>query len=81
MEVAAYEGVVDHGVIRLTGDVLLPDQTRVFIVVPVPLAGRDVRTLVHIASPRLAHPEQAADFVKEVIEDDVEDDTDDELRP
>lgn len=33
------------------------------------LSERDPNLAVHIASPRLVHPEQAKDFEKQVIED------------
>jgi hypothetical protein len=59
------EGVVERGQIKLNSDVLLPDGTKVYIVIPdieVKEAG------AHLHSPRLAHPEQAADFEMEVVE-------------
>jgi hypothetical protein len=64
MKVAAFEGVVDHGRIRLTPEVSLPEKTRVYVVVPVERRGTP-----RILSPRLVHPEQASDFEKEIIED------------
>jgi len=64
MAVSTLEGIVENGCIRLRGNVMLPDNTRVYVVVPdfeaVPQA--------HVYSPRLAHPEQAADFAKQVVE-------------
>ncbi len=64
MSVMTLEAVVEHGLIRLPDNVRLPDQTKVYVVVP----GLEVEQVVRIASPRLARPEQAADFVLEVIE-------------
>jgi hypothetical protein len=64
MNVMAFEGVVDNGQIRLNAEVRLPDKTRVYIIVPEMAA----KKVVHIYSPRLAHPEQAKDFKMEVIE-------------
>lgn len=65
MKVATYEATVENGQIRLTQPVNLPEQTKVYVVVPgVPDVPR-----YHIASPRLARPESAADFVKEVTEE------------
>ena len=65
MSVVALEGVVEHNQIRLTGNVRLPDNTKVYVIVP----GVQVEQVAHIFSPRLAHPEQAADFKMEVVEE------------
>ena len=65
MKVAAFEGVVDHGRIRLTPEVPLPERTRVYVVVP----DGESRKTSQILSPRLVHPEQASDFEKELVED------------
>jgi hypothetical protein len=65
MGAATFEGVVEEGRIKLNSGVRLPDGTRVYIVVPeVELEEKGVR----LHSPRLAHPEQAADFEMEVVE-------------
>lgn len=59
------EGVVENGQIKINSDVRLPDGTKVYMVIP------DVElenTLTHLRSPRLARPEQAADFEMEVVE-------------
>ncbi len=64
MSVIALEGVVDHGVVRLTEEVTLPQGARVYVVVPDSMAA----AVAHIRSPRLAHPEQAADFRMDVTE-------------
>ncbi len=63
MGVITFEGVVDKGQIRLKTNVRLPDQAKVYVMIPDLEIHR-----VHLASPRLVHPEQAADFRKEVIE-------------
>ncbi len=65
MRVATYEAVVENGQIRLPLDLRLPENTKVYVVVP----GAEVRPVPHIASPRLVHPEQAKDFVLSVQED------------
>ena len=65
MSVVTLEGVVEHNQIRLTGNVRLPDNTKVYVIVP----GVQVERVAHMFSPRLAHPEQAADFKMEVIEE------------
>ena len=63
MGVVTFEGLVDKGKIRLKTNIRLPERTRVYVVVP-DLEIKQVR----IVSPRLVHPEQAADFRKEMIE-------------
>lgn len=66
MRVTTFEGFVENGQVRLPGDVRLPEKARVYVVVP----EAEVKSVAFIGSPRLAHPEQAADFAKEVVEDD-----------
>jgi len=65
MKVTSFEATVENGVIKLPEHVQLPDKTRVYVVIP----GVDVQPAYYVGSPRLVHPEQAADFVKEVIEE------------
>lgn len=65
MSVMALEGIVEDGQIRLSTNVKLPDGTRVYIIVP----EIQVRTVSRIYSPRLAHRDDAADFVLEVVEE------------
>jgi len=67
MPMTAVEGIVENGRIRLREDVSLPENTRVFVIIdgfagPAGVASASVR------SPRLAHPEQAKDFHKQVVE-------------
>jgi len=64
MSVIAVEGVVDHGVVRLREEVSLPEGTKVYVIVPEPV----VAAAAHIRTPRLANPEQAADFRMDVSE-------------
>jgi hypothetical protein len=64
MSVMALEGIVKNGQIRLVTDLALPENTKVFIVIP----EVQLPSQVHIFSPRLAHPEQAPDFRLEVEE-------------
>ena len=68
MSIVTIEGVVEHGQIRLKNDVHLPDNTKVYVVVPSMQVER-VEQVAHVVSPRLAHPEQAADFKLEVVEE------------
>lgn len=65
MKVETFQGTVENGQIRLPPDVHLPEKATVYVVVP----GVEVPQTSYIGSPRLAHPEQAADFKKEVVED------------
>lgn len=64
MPVVTLEGFVQDGQIRLSIDTPLPERAKVYVVIPefVPPSS------LHLRSPRLAQPEQAADFVKQVIE-------------
>jgi hypothetical protein len=64
MSIFTVEGIVEKGVVRLKAGVHLPDHTKVLVVVP----GIEVEPAARIMSPRLAYPEQAADFVMEVGE-------------
>lgn len=65
MQVTAFEGVIEDGQIRLKANVTLPEKTKVYVVIP----GFETRETIHVYSPRLAHPEQAVDFTKEVIKE------------
>lgn len=64
MAVLTFEGIVEHGQIRLPDSVTLPERTKVYVVIP------DVASAprAQVRSPHLAHPEQAADFAKQMIE-------------
>jgi hypothetical protein len=64
MAILTLEGIVENGQIRLRDNVILPEHTKAYVVIP------DVETALqaHVYSPRLVHPEQAADFAKQVIE-------------
>lgn len=63
-----YEAIVERGVIRLVDDVRLPEHTKVYVLVP---EGSE-KPGYRIGSPRLVHPEQATDFVKEVVEEEFD---------
>jgi hypothetical protein len=67
MKVVTYEGIVENGCVRVPDGVQLPEQAKVYVVVP-GAYDSGVRRAAHVPSPRLAHPEQAQDFVKEVLE-------------
>ena len=62
MKVATYEATVENGQIKLSEPVRLPERAKVYVVVP----GVEEAPRFHLANPRLARPEQAVDFVKEV---------------
>ena len=62
MTILTVEAIVEHGQIRLPANVRLPDKAKVYVLVP----GVPSEPAARIASPRLAHPEQAADFAMEV---------------
>lgn len=64
-KLATYEGVVENGHVTLPPNVSIPDQTRVYVLVP----DADAQRTHYIASPRLVHREQARDFELEVIEE------------
>jgi predicted DNA-binding antitoxin AbrB/MazE fold protein len=63
MSVTTLEAIVEDGQIKLLHPLRLPEKTRVYVVVP----GLEAPAKIVIRSPRLAHPEQAAHFVKEII--------------
>jgi hypothetical protein len=67
MSVVSFEGIVENGQIRLEDGVRLPENTRVYVLVP----GVQVTPTAQLRSPRLAHPEQAADFTMEIVEPDA----------
>jgi hypothetical protein len=65
MRVTTYESIVENGQIRFLDAVSLPERARVYVVVP----GIEEVSRYYLRSPRLMHPEQAAEFAKEVIEE------------
>ena len=64
MAILTVEGIVENGQIRLRDPVALPEHAKVYVVIP------DTETVpfARAYSPRLVHPEQAADFTKQVVE-------------
>lgn len=65
MRVTTVEGTVENGQVKLPADVCLPEHAKVYVVCP----GLEERAMPYLGSPRLARPEQAADFEKEVSEE------------
>lgn len=64
MAILTVEGIVENGQIRLRDPVALPEHAKVYVVIP----DTETAPLARAYSPRLVHPEQAADFTKQVIE-------------
>ncbi len=65
MKVVTYEGVVENGSIRLPPGTVLPEKAKVYVILP----GKKVERTIHIRSPRLADPAQAARLELEVFEE------------
>jgi hypothetical protein len=74
MKVIAFEGVVENGCIKVPADISVPENTKVYIVVPT-FSDEGVKQTFHIRSPRLVNPEDASAFIMEVS------DINDESRP
>ena len=64
MSIATFEGTVESGRIQLRDQVVLPEHTRVIVLVPELPSDAPPR----LRSPRLVHPEQIADFTKTIVE-------------
>ena len=62
MKTVTYEATVENGQIRLPSTARLPEHAKVFVVAP----GNEEAPASRINSPRLADPEQAPLFIKEV---------------
>jgi hypothetical protein len=62
MTYSTLEGLVENGQIRISGNVVLPENAKVYVLIADP----NDQSTARVFSPRLAHPEQAIDFVKEV---------------
>ena len=65
MSVITLEGITENGQIRLETKIRLPDNTKVYVVVP----DIQVEEIARIHSSRLAHQEQASDFKMEIVEE------------
>jgi hypothetical protein len=64
MSITTYEGVVEKGKIRLKSGVKLPENVKVYVIVP------DIQTqekkTARVLTPRLAQRKQASDFKMKV---------------
>ena len=69
MATLTIEGIVENGQIRLRDHVVLPEHTKVYVVIPDTEALPPARAY----GPRLAHPEHAGDFAKQVISETPDD--------
>lgn len=54
MKTTTYEAVVENGQVHLPEDAYIPENTKVYVVVP----SGEITTSVRLASPRLAHRER-----------------------
>ena len=64
MAITTYEGVVEKGKIRLKSGVKLPENAKVYVIVP-DLQAQKKKT-ARVLTPRLAHRKQASDFKMKV---------------
>jgi hypothetical protein len=64
VQVNVIEGVVENGTIRLRDGVSLAENTKVYVIATDALSESFARSW----SRRLAHPDQAGDFRKQVVE-------------
>ncbi|MDQ6694500.1 MAG: hypothetical protein M3014_08790 [Chloroflexota bacterium] len=65
MNIVTIEGVTDQGLVRLKTEMRLPDNIKVYVVIPT----MQVAGAAPVYSPRLAQPEQLEDFKMEIIEE------------
>jgi hypothetical protein len=65
MNVTTVEGTVEKGQIRLPANVHLPDNAKVYTVIP----DLVVTPTVHVSSPRFVRAGDAAAFEKQVIQE------------
>jgi hypothetical protein len=64
MSITTYEGVVEKGKIRLKSGVKLPENVKVYVIVP-ELQTQKKKT-ARVLTPRLTHRKQAGDFKMKV---------------
>jgi hypothetical protein len=64
MAVKTYEGIVEKGKIRLNSGVRLPENAKVYVIVPE--ASAQKKKVVRVLTPRLVHRKQASDFIMKV---------------
>ncbi len=64
MSITTYEGVVEKGKIRLKSGVKLPENVKVYVIVP-ELQTQKKKT-ARVSTPHLTHRKQAGDFKMKV---------------
>jgi len=66
--ISTFEGRVENGQIRIDGDIKIPENTKVYVIIP------DFQTVkhAHISSPHLADPKKAVDFTKKIVEESLD---------
>jgi hypothetical protein len=67
MAVKTYEGIVEKGKIRLNSGVRLPENAKVYVIVPE--ASAQKKKVVRVLTPRLVHRKQASDFIMKVTKE------------
>lgn len=68
MMLNAIEGVVENERIRLREDVSLPENATVYVIIADQQPSIGTHREARVRSPRLANPQQAPDFRKQVME-------------
>jgi len=68
MTITTYEGIVEKGRIRLQSGIRLPDNAKVYVIVP----DLPVKQTARVLTPRLVHRGQAADFKMKINEDEAD---------
>ena len=63
MALTTYEGVVEKGKIRLKTGVRLPENAKVYVIVP---EAQLKKKIVRVPTPRLVHRKQTSDFKMKV---------------
>ena len=66
MTILTYEGVVEKGKIRLKPGVKLPENAKVYVIIPD--LQMDEKKVIRMLTPRLVNRKQAADFKMQVTE-------------
>ena len=70
MAFVTYEGIVENGQIQLPEDAFLPENAKVYVMVPEVIVEMEKPPLVvHLRSPRLKDPAMAALFELEVLKE------------
>jgi hypothetical protein len=65
MSIVTVEGIVEKGQIRLASGLRLPENTKVYVVIP----DMHVENVGHVFSPRLADTSQSIDFKMEIVKE------------